>query len=163
MALLAAAIHEAGHALAFILLFGRLPHLRIELTGIALNIDGQRIPIGKEQKLLVAGSLANFIVAIIAYLYLFVRASYSGYFFASENLLIGLFNLLPIEFMDGGRLLENSIGLRDGFYCRIISLMTMTGLVLTMLVWLYASHAGMLPYFFVFLIGATFIASGIQE
>ncbi|WP_145995683.1 site-2 protease family protein [Pygmaiobacter massiliensis] len=143
-ALLAAVLHEAGHIVAFLLLCKRMPRLRFGVTGIAMNIDGERLSLRREVLLLLAGPLTNFIVAGVTFGIVLTHASYGGYFFACENLLMGLFNLLPIGMLDGGRLLENLIG--PG--AALISLASVAGLCLTVGILLYyygaASLAGLI-------------------
>lgn len=101
---LAAVLHEGGHILVYYLLVGKLPLLRISPLGIAMEVREADFT-GRELLLLAAaGPLSNFLFAGAALLIMQWRAFYSGYCFAVVNLVLGLFNLLPIEPLDGWRL-----------------------------------------------------------
>lgn len=122
LSLLCAALHECGHILAFCALTGHFPRITCSFSGLAMEMDGVRLSLQKENLLLLAGPAANLLAALAAYLLIQHRASYLRYFFACENLCMALFNLLPIGFLDGGRLLSNCFGLMDGVLFRALTL-----------------------------------------
>ena len=106
-AIIAACIHEIGHIVAYVILCKRIPKIKTSALGFSLDVNGESFTIFRENILLLAGPLANFIVSLVGYFYLQVNVSYSGYFFVAENLLLGIFNLLPIGFLDGGKIIKN--------------------------------------------------------
>ena len=118
-----ALLHEAGHVLAFWLLTRRLPRLSASFTGLALQLDGTALPPARENLLLLAGPTANLLAAGIALLLALHRAAYGRYFFAAENLCMAFFNLLPIGFLDGGRLLANCLGPQNQRFARAAGLL----------------------------------------
>lgn len=103
--ILAAQLHEAGHIFVYLLLYKKIPKLKVGWWGIAMRYPEMVDPSG-ELFLLAAGPVMNFLVAIVIYAALLHRASFGGWIFACENLAIGLFNLLPVGYLDGGRLLK---------------------------------------------------------
>ena len=101
MSISACIIHETGHLL---ILFAEKRDFS------TLTFYGGGIKIGYEKKqdmsvlLIIAGSLFNFIIFIV--FYFFTPFYLNVKMFAVINLIIGVFNLLPIQYFDGGRLLE---------------------------------------------------------
>lgn len=106
MALLAAFLHECGHALVFVLLTGHRPCLRPDGLGVSLSVAQTTLSTRQECWLLLAGPGANLIATGVTICLMQHSASYGGWFFACANLLLGLFNLLPVGYLDGGRLLR---------------------------------------------------------
>lgn len=104
MALAASLLHEAGHVAVFRLYKGRWPVLRISARGIGMQLWGEWFTPSQQLWLAAAGPLANFLISGLVLLWLGHRASYAGYFFASTNLCVGLFNLLPLGPLDGRRI-----------------------------------------------------------
>lgn len=101
MSIAACIIHETGHLTA----------LYKEKRDInSLTFYGGGIKIGYEKNLdasyfiLVAGSLFNFI--LFAVLYFSFQENYELKIFAIINLIIGIFNLLPLKYFDGARITE---------------------------------------------------------
>lgn len=103
-------LHEGGHVLLYLLLLRRVPLLRLRLGGAALQWGGLAPGGWCEAAILLAGPLAN-LLAAVGFLAAALRtASYARYFWGGANLLLGAFNLLPLGFLDGGRLLELLLG-----------------------------------------------------
>ena len=100
LVLAAAVCHELGH-LAVLRLFG-IPVKEINLTamGAVIVAPGQeRLSYGRELAAVLAGAGVNFLLAI-----LFARVS-GDYLLAGANALLGIYNLLPLQGLDGGRAL----------------------------------------------------------
>lgn len=106
MALAASLLHELGHVAVFFLFKRRWPVLCISLRGIGMDLRGEWFSPVQQLWLAAAGPLVNFLLCAGVCLLLKRRASYAGYFFASVNLCVGLFNLLPFGQLDGKRILE---------------------------------------------------------
>ena len=104
--LAAAFLHEAGHAVLYWKMAGRFPKLRADGTGFSLSVQGTAFSRKQETLLLLAGPFTNFLLALATIFLLWHRQSYLGWFFATANLLMGAFNLLPVGCLDGGRLLD---------------------------------------------------------
>ena len=136
-AVIASVLHEAGHLLGFVL-FGVQP------KSVTLSLQGMIIEVGEEYRVsykaecfvAALGPLTNGILFFAFYGVLPV--------FATVNLCIGIFNLLPVKSLDGGRILnfllmlflkENAVRI----ICFVISLLIVIPLV---------AAGGILGYFF---------------
>ena len=98
--LLAAAVHECGHLLAARLLGVRLHLLELDIPGARLLPAGALPSYAAEGWLAAAGPAASFLRAAFIY-------PLNGSFFTltlAATLSQGLFNLLPVEGFDGGRI-----------------------------------------------------------
>lgn len=93
-------IHELGH-LIFILFYKiKISQISFRTYGINIEIDKNRYLANyKDIFILLSGSLANFIASI-----------YFKYteqeLLVAVNIFIGLFNLIPIESLDGGKIIN---------------------------------------------------------
>jgi stage IV sporulation protein FB len=116
-ALLCALIHECGHLLALHVM--KLPVEKVSLKIFGINItlrNGSTMSYKQETILAVSGSAANFLTCLPAYvLYLFkIFPQQSGAVFAF-SLVLGVFNMLPIGALDGGRALQALLCNKIGF------------------------------------------------
>lgn len=95
--LLCAMMHESGHLLMMMFFHVRIRSIRLSLFDTKIVSDE---PMTKSQDLWItaAGVLMNFFLAAVCFWF-------SRRLFLS-NLCIGIFNLLPVESLDGGRLLS---------------------------------------------------------
>lgn len=105
--LLAALLHECGHAAVWAALTRSLPVLRFSVRGIGLDASAARLTRRQTFLLALAGPLTNLVLCAAALARMQLRASYWGYFFAAANLAVGLFNLLPVGDLDGRRMLQS--------------------------------------------------------
>jgi len=117
--------HEFGHAFA-LQGFGYGPS-RIELQGfggVTINLRRQQTPPGKSILISVAGPVASALLAVLSYGILLglgdalSPASFWGEFLwtmAAVNLFWAIFNMLPINPMDGGHIVLHALrwGLKD--------------------------------------------------
>ena len=111
LALLACALHEAGHWLAIRALGGRITALRLTCVGAEMRLSA-RYPLGYAGQCIaaLAGPCANLAAAWAA-----ARTGTEwGYCFAGLNLALGAFNLLPAAQLDGGRVLWCALALLAG-------------------------------------------------
>ncbi len=100
----AALLHELGHVVVYVLLYFKIPLVSFSLSGMSIKTKSHTR--GKEAVLLLSGVFANFLLVAIFYIKSRFSPTYSGYFFMSANLFVGLLNLVPLPFTDGGRLLS---------------------------------------------------------
>jgi len=107
MALLACAAHELGHIFVIRLLGGTVKQIRLTVIGAELILAG---PLGYWQEGLsaLAGPGANLLLALAC------CGCSEGVTFAGLNLVLALFNLLPVGRMDGGRALYCTLALLAG-------------------------------------------------
>lgn len=104
--LLAAMLHECGH-LAILRLF-RVPVEGMRLTALGAELyarGAQRLSYGRELFVTLAGPAINLIVAVLAAAAALYMQWETLYVFAGANVILCLYNLLPILPLDGGRTL----------------------------------------------------------
>lgn len=97
---LAATCHELGHLAALRLAGVRVERLRLGVSGAEIRADTRYLPYPKEICCILAGPAVNLALAVI-----FARVS-GDYLLAGANLLQGMYNLLPLPSLDGGRALH---------------------------------------------------------
>ncbi|MGN0594977.1 MAG: site-2 protease family protein [Hominimerdicola sp.] len=102
IALLCCAFHELGH-IFFMTLFSSPPE-KIVVYGGGIRITPRNEKMLSDTKdiiILLAGCGVNFLLAFIT-----VMINGKPDFFAETNILLGIFNLLPFKYFDGGKVLE---------------------------------------------------------
>ena len=103
MMLAAAAVHEAGHVTACIAMGGRVEVLTLSAVGAELKLDYPSvISYGRENIVLLSGAAANLVLGAVSYFLGLYQMAYI-------SVGLGVFNLLPITPLDGGRILYNLI------------------------------------------------------
>ena len=107
MALLACSAHELGHILMIRLLGGSIKQFRLTAIGGELVLD-RPLSYWQEGLSALAGPGANLLLALIC------CGVERGLTFAGLNLVLALFNLLPVRRMDGGRALYCTLALLAG-------------------------------------------------
>lgn len=118
-------IHEMGHIIMFFLVGYKPKELAFKVTGISLIKPISALNYKKEVLVQLAGSGTNLI--IFSLLCHTTNSISNVSIFAVTNLVIGVFNLLPLKNFDGGKLLEItllrlfSISFAEGI-CTVIDL-----------------------------------------
>ena len=99
LAALSALCHELGHLAALAAAGAEVERFRLTAFGAEIRADTRYLPYGREILCTLAGPAVNLVLALVL-----ARAA-GDYALAGANLLLGLFNLLPIPSLDGGRAL----------------------------------------------------------
>ena len=127
-ALICMTLHEVSHVLSAIIFGYDIKSLEFSAQG--LTIDLYEKPSGyKNLVIIVSGPLINLICSSV---YLLITQNSSSIFVAF-NQSFGLFNLMPLKFLDGGRLLEEFLDLYFPTHLamRICSVINVTLLIFT--------------------------------
>ena len=100
---LAALCHELGHLTALALVKAKIERIRLTAFGAEIRADTRYLPYGREIFCTLAGPAVNLILAVVL-----ARAA-GDYLLAGANLFLGVFNLLPLPSLDGGRALHLAV------------------------------------------------------
>ena len=155
MLMLFAFLHELGHFFAGIILGFKPKALKINPLGLSISFwvkskdYNRRICYGnilavKKLLIAIAGPMVNFILVIFFSVFNLNIFNINTEIVIYSNILIGLFNLIPIYPLDGGRILKNLLyiltGLKDTYsyinYISYISIIILTVFSSIMIVYL---------------------------
>lgn len=99
LVILSALCHELGHLTALRLVGAKVEQIRLTAFGAEIRADTRYLSYGREIFCTLAGPAVNLILAVVL-----ARAA-GDYLLAGANLFLGMFNLLPLPSLDGGRAL----------------------------------------------------------
>ena len=129
-------IHEAGHAVAAYGFKQKISYIKIMPFGIAMRLTGGR----KSEKTDFIISLAGPVFSIIAGLL------FKNEFLRVTNITLGIFNLLPVKTLDGGKLyfilLSRILGCIRGY-----SILKKTSLFISVLLFMSGGYAAYITKF----------------
>ena len=114
--LFAASVHECGHLICAATLKIKVRSIKLSILGARINVDVSRLSYGREFFLALCGPLAGILGALLSFsLSRFFAADtriYEAlYSFSAISVFLSLFNLIPVESLDGGRMLRCAISL----------------------------------------------------
>lgn len=123
--MLFAFLHELGHLLAGVILGFKPQSMSINPIGLSINFEikpedyNMKIKMGnilalKKLIIAISGPLINFIIAVICGIFSINLFNIETEFVVYSNILIGMFNLIPIYPLDGGRILKNLLHIITG-------------------------------------------------
>lgn len=159
--MLFAFIHELGHIISGLLLGLKPEKLEIMPYGLSVGFktkcDDYNIKIKKgsildikKTVIAIAGPLTNLLITILFIIFPIKFFNIERELIIYANILIGLFNLIPIYPLDGGRIIKNilhiNVGLTKSYdYTNIISKITIITLtIITSIVILYLKNIAIL-------------------
>lgn len=124
-----AILHELGHLVAGLILKFKPEEMRLTPMGLQISFKTQAREINAKIKqareinikraiIAIAGPITNFAIAVIAIVVAWVSGNAQNIYIYQiiiySNFLIGMFNLIPIYPMDGGRLLKEVLTISCG-------------------------------------------------
>lgn len=93
-------IHEIGHLITILYYKIKIKKISFKIYGIKIEIDQNKYLTNYQEILiLLSGALANFVTALVIYIF---NINVKPLLIA--NLIIGTFNLLPVDSLDGGKI-----------------------------------------------------------
>lgn len=93
-------IHEIGHLITILYYKIKIKKISFKIYGIKIEIDQNKyLNNYQEILILLSGSLSNFATALVIYIF---NINLKPLLIA--NLIIGTFNLLPVDSLDGGKI-----------------------------------------------------------
>ena len=140
VAVAAALLHELGHAVAAWGWGVPIRSLRLDLFGARMDLGGM-LSYKQEWVIAAGGPLVNLLSALFVWPYC-MRAGFdgSGGVFLVASLVLGGINLLPVQSLDGGRMLHALLSFFRGERAGDVALRLTTGLFLGSL-WLLSVYA----------------------
>ncbi|MGN1047053.1 MAG: site-2 protease family protein [Eubacteriales bacterium] len=142
MWLFAAAVHEAAHLLAALLLRVSVRGINFDVLGIRIELERGMISYQKEIAIAAAGPAAN----LLSFAAFGMRGD-----FATFSLMLGIINLLPIKSLDGYRILHSLAALFCGMETaeRAMRILSGTGIIFlwSMGVYMLLRYRANLPLF----------------
>lgn len=161
IAVISAFLHEIGH-LAVMFIFSSMPEkLTLGVFGMRIDKKENTLSYKKETLVSLAGPIVNFIIFTAFYMIYNFKAEEIFLKISFINLLMGSFNLIPIEPLDGGRAIKNVLSA----YCdeqhidRINDILTFIFLFLLFIVSVFVIKRS--GYNFTLLIFCFYIASSV--
>ena len=102
-ALIASVIHEVGHILAYRYVMKKWPRIDISVFGFRMrnNVTQPDFLLF----VLISGPLVNLFTVILAIFFSWIHLSFDLVLFGIVNLIIFIFNILPVYYLDGGQIL----------------------------------------------------------
>jgi stage IV sporulation protein FB len=129
-------IHELCHIICAHFLGYTLKSITILPFGITANINEEFIKPADDIKITISGPLINFIFFILFFL-LEIKGIYYCKNLKEINLILFVFNMMPADFLDGGRILKTILKFSLSFYSAYITTI-ITGIILAIII-LFAS------------------------
>jgi len=114
IAVISAALHEFGHIIALYFFKSQPEEIAFGVFGIRIQQNKRLLSEFKEAVVVCCGPLVNVILFILFFIANFVFKKEWLMTICAVNLVIGVFNLLPIFPLDGGRILFYLLGLFFG-------------------------------------------------
>ncbi|OKP96305.1 M50 family metallopeptidase [Paenibacillus sp. P46E] len=116
-------IHELGHVCAALLCGVHVKSVQLlPFGGVAVMEDHGRLNATREIGIAVAGPLQNLLLILMAYGLQQAGYGSGGFlaYFIQANAIIGLFNLLPVLPLDGGKIFQATLSLLLPYYVTLL-------------------------------------------
>lgn len=96
-------LHECGHIFAYRFFIKKWPEIEISVFALRMknNVSYNKFI----RYILIRGPLVNFFICILTFVLNNISATVNGYIWFYVNLIICVFNMFPVWFLDGGQIL----------------------------------------------------------
>ena len=113
IALISSILHEYGHLLVLLKLGCEIKSVTLSFYGMKILRQGEtKLDLKKEITVCLAGVTVNFFLCVLSFLFGFIFESQLLIKIFSVNLILGIFNSLPVFSLDGGRAFLNLLECR---------------------------------------------------
>ena len=110
ISLLSSGLHEMGHLILMFIFRQRVVSVTFGAFGVRIDRQlSQSLSYKKEAIIAFGGIMINFLIAILSYLYYYFINSDFALKLMVVNIIIGIFNMIPIEVLDMGRVIKYSL------------------------------------------------------
>ena len=134
--MLFALIHEMGHLIAGLILGLKPQKINIMPLGFSIMFEEyksiERLNI-KKAMIAIAGPITNLIIILLTFVLQVYISDYIAEMIIYANLLICIFNLLPIYPLDGGRIINSILNIRVGLKESMIITNKVSNIVIVLL------------------------------
>ncbi len=115
VSLFSSLIHESGHLAAMMFFAERAEKIVFSASGMRIDRkNGSFLSFSEEIIISASGVMMNFVICAAAYTVFFLTGFSLAGFIGAVNAVIGAFNLLPFEELDGGNILRFTLCRRLG-------------------------------------------------
>ena len=113
-----ALVHEIGHILAMMLFKVKIEKIKFGFINIDLFSSSCDKIIKDKVNIIIlfSGFFANMLFCLIFYICFFYGGEKIYYFWSMQNLFIGILNLLPVDSLDGGKILRIILNKHFSFF-----------------------------------------------
>ena len=110
ISLLSAMLHETGHLLFMFLFHQRVHSVTFGCFGVRIDREfSSSLSYKKEALIALGGIMVNFIIAISGTIYYHLYGSVFSLKLTAVNIIIALFNMIPLDTLDMGRVLRYTL------------------------------------------------------
>lgn len=157
-------IHELGHYIAAVALGYKLNSFYLTLTGAQLNYNSGIFDNKDEIKIGLAGPLTNIFIAIFIISLWWIVPSIYGvtYLFVFQNLVLGLFNLLPAFPLDGGRIVSSLLSQKYS-KTKVLKGLKISNIILSIVFFILFFISALTNYNPMLILTVVFLLSGIID
>lgn len=139
-AVLFSLFHETGHILAMTALGNAPQSVSFELTGINIKRTTQTsVSLAKEIIIALSGPFFNFILFLIFVFIYSQNGDVKVLNMASVNLILMIFNLMPIKGLDGGKVLYFTVS-KFFSYKKAKNILTISSVIFILLMFTYGAY-----------------------
>lgn len=146
-------IHEMGHAFASKKLGWDVEEININIIGGYAAIQIDNIPVKDSLKISAAGPITNLLLFIIGICINYFLESQILKIINNINIILFLFNMLPIKGLDGWHILRDLLEIKGLNRSKIIKIMTIISLLICLTgIFVFYNISFLITLFFIFIL-----------